>query len=208
MKQRLIIKFLLCTVISVSLLSCVKSVPVPDYYEKITFDEFISRLRTIRQIKGTADISMKTKDVYLSGMASMKLSPNGYEVKVFSLGIPVGEFGEYDGRFYNTLKLKPQDGHLISLCIKEGLFWWNNNVKNVINSGKQLVIKQPRQDMILDKESLKPIEQFIYLSGDATLHIVYEDVRWVGGIWYPDGIVATLGDYKFTIAMEDVKFER
>lgn len=190
------------------LFSCTQYVPVQENYEKISFDEFISRLRAIRQIKGTADISMQMHDAYMSGMASMKLSPNEYEVKLYTLGIPVGEFRERGGVFYSQPKLKPEEEQLISLCIKNGLFWWINNVNNITTEGRYLKIKQPRQQMVLDSESLMPIEQFIYLPRGGILHIAYGDVKWLGGVWYPNRITATVGGYKFTIVTEDVKFER
>ncbi|QWR76247.1 hypothetical protein [Candidatus Magnetomonas plexicatena] len=208
MKPLSIIKLLICVIAAFVLFSCAQYTPVTEHYEKITFDEFISRLKAIREIKGTADISMQAKDVYMSGMASMKLSPNEYEVKLFALGIPVGEFRERNGVFYSRPKLKPEEEQLISLCIKNGIFWWMNNVNNVTTDSKYLKIKQPRQQMVLDRESLMPIEQFIFLSQGSTLHIAYGDVKWLSGIWYPNRITATLGSYKFTINTEDVKFEK
>ncbi|MBF0521402.1 MAG: hypothetical protein HQK92_16950 [Nitrospirae bacterium] len=208
MKPLLIIKSLIFVILTIVLFSCTQYVPVQENYEKISFDEFINRLRAIRQIKGTADISMQTQDAYMSGMASIKLSPEEYDVKLFTLGIPVGEFRERGGVFYSQPKLKPEEEQLISLCIKNGLFWWMNNVNNISTEGRYLKIKQPRQQMVLDSESLMPIEQFIYLSRGNILHIAYGDVKWLGGVWYPNRITATLGNYKFTIVTEDVKFER
>ncbi|WP_420264604.1 hypothetical protein [Candidatus Magnetominusculus dajiuhuensis] len=201
------LKQLLIFSIFILVISCTAQVSHRETPEEaiLTLPMLMDRLGHIEQIKGSASVDIKMDGGSLSGDASIRVTADGFDVKIYAMGFPVGELKQSGGVFQSSPELKGDDEVAVVKCIKEGIFWWNSKDINITDTGSSFYLKRPGQIIVIDKTTLKPIEQAIALPRGESLHIAYKEARKIEGIWFPMKLEASSERYNITIEFDKVE---
>ncbi|MBF0555356.1 MAG: hypothetical protein HQK96_12510, partial [Nitrospirae bacterium] len=199
------LKQLLIFSIFIFVISCTTKVSLIKEEPLLTLPLLMDRLSHIAEIKGSAAVDIKMSGGSMSGDASIRVTPDGFDVKVYSMGFPVGELRQSGGVFQSSPQLKDEDEVAIVKCVKEGIFWWNSKDINITDAGSSFYLKRPGQIIVLDKDTLKPIEQAIALPRGESLHIAYKEAKKIEGIWFPMKLEASSERYNITIEFDKVE---
>ncbi|KWT82999.1 hypothetical protein [Candidatus Magnetominusculus xianensis] len=203
------LKRLLIFSICIFVISCTIKVSlireeIPDN-DTLTLTMFMDRLSRIAVIKGTASVDIKMSRGSLSGDASIRITPDGFDVKIYAMGFQVGELKMRGEIVQSSPQLKEEEELAVVRCLKEGVFWWNVTDIKVTNADSVLYLKRPGQIIVLDSNTLKPIEQAIALPRGESLHITYKEVKKINGLWFPMKLEASSERYSITIEFEKVE---
>ncbi|KJR40931.1 hypothetical protein MCHI_003172 [Candidatus Magnetoovum chiemensis] len=194
------------------LLSCVKltkpHIKGETAPEDITFEELLSRLQTIKEIKGAAFVKLKTPKQTLSGTASITVTADTLKVVIYSLGVPVFEFEDKNGEIYSSQELNKYSELLFSRSVREGLLWWNFSPLKIEKDEAFITISDELRTMYVKTTNLTPYEQrILFYSGD-TVFVSYKKNIWIEGVVFPKTIVAIINDLNMIIDFEDIRFKK
>ncbi|KJU86865.1 hypothetical protein MBAV_000944 [Candidatus Magnetobacterium bavaricum] len=173
----------------------------------ITLNELLRRLDSVAKISGTVEISIKTSKQTLSGNASIVLDDSGFQINVYSLGFLAGEFSQKDGQLKSSPEMDDADKELFARVIREGLLWWKFDDLITSDLDDWLILKTPGRVVVLNKTTLAPAKQSLYIDDENIMSIVYKDTVWTDGIAYPSRIDANLGDNALSIKVEAIRFD-
>ncbi|MBF0320270.1 MAG: hypothetical protein HQL01_10770 [Nitrospirae bacterium] len=175
--------------------------------EVLTLPVLLERLRGIAEIKGSASVEIKTTEKNLSGDAVIRITPNDFEVRMYSMGFPAAQFSLIDGIFYSNPKFKGEEERTMVNCIMEGIFWWRAKNMKATDTGSEIYLKRPGQIVVLDNDTFKPIEHAMALPMGESLHIAYKKVKKIDGVWFPMKLEATSERYNLTIEFDKVELK-
>ncbi len=205
----------LCLIISIGVLlyACVPQIEkletttVPDCVEEVkslTIEQLLNRLNAIKTIKGTAEASLKTPSKVLSGDASITINNDDtISVKIYSLGVQVGELGKKNGATYSNPEMTLNERTFFVNAIKDGLLWWKD--VSIQKGGTEIKAFNKNKVVKIDKASLLPMEQRIILPSGYTLKVKYKEVLCTEGVWFPSQLEASIGTLSISIAFDGVK---
>ncbi|MBF0345116.1 MAG: hypothetical protein HQL06_12915 [Nitrospirae bacterium] len=186
----------------------VKDTPTVDNKpQDITLNELLQRLGNVVTLTGIAEIELKTSAHTQSGSASIVIDDAGFQLNIYSLGFLVSEFSQKDGLVYSSLSMADSDKVIFARVIRDGLVWWKLDGGIVQDYDDRIVLKTVERLIVIDKTTLRPIKQLLFLDEDNILSIKYNGTLWTDGIAYPSRIEATLGEYHLSIAFESIGFE-
>ncbi|KJU84151.1 phosphomethylpyrimidine kinase [Candidatus Magnetobacterium bavaricum] len=99
------------------------------------------------------------------------------------------------------------DKELFARVIREGLLWWKFDDLITSDLDDWLILKTPGRVVVLNKTTLAPAKQSLYIDDENIMSIVYKDTVWTDGIAYPSRIDANLGDNALSIKVEAIRFD-
>ena len=164
---------------SVSCLFVLASCAAPRHAETLSFkgltlDAALAQYRTISSINSVLGIEYEKNDTIMSGDASLSASPDKLSLRIYYLGFLQGEVYEENGIIKSKPKLDKNKSALLVEGLKSGLFWWNITDYDTFETVTSYELRNANRKVIIDKQSLLPIEQTIYFENGDKLIIAYE----------------------------------
>lgn len=185
----------------------------PDLGEKITLDEMIHVLKDINHMEALLSVEYESKESLMSGDASLVISRDTLNLRIYYLGFLVGEISEKDGIITSNPKISKNKGTILIDGLRNSLFWWEMGEFIRENREDNYVLKNTYKMVFIDKKTLLPIKQIIELSDGERLEIFYEMPRKIEeseknnlfDIWYNSKITFKLKNHTAIINIKNLK---
>ncbi|MBI4654432.1 MAG: hypothetical protein HY752_05505 [Nitrospirae bacterium] len=194
---------------------CAPKVAPPSLYKDIdlTLDEIIAiaskDVETLKVIVAVA--TEKDNNTYTYVDASVLLKrPNWLHIRLYTLGIPVGNFLVKDGVVYNLSgKGNNKLNEKLVINLREfsrnlylSIFWWDGLENSVMyKDEREYIIRAENREIHLDNLTLLPKSQELIVR-DKKIYILYEEPKKAGDFWYSSNLKVEAGNYRFSIKIE------
>lgn len=164
---------------SVSCLLLLISCAAPKLAEKpshrgTSLNDALSQYRKISSISTVVGLDYEKNDVIMSGDASMSVSPDKLSLRIYYLGFLQGEVYEENGKIKSKPKLDKNKSLILVEGLKSSLFWWNITDYTVTETADAYELRNGYRRVVVNKESLLPVEQTIELENGDTIAISYD----------------------------------
>lgn len=176
----------------------------------ISIDEMIKRLNNINSIETVLTIEYENEDNLISGDASLSISKDNLNLRIYYLGFLVGEILERDGVITSKPKLNKNKSTILVDGIKNSLFWWNINDYVLYTKDDFYILENVNRKVFIDKKTLLPIKQLIEFGDGEKLEIVYDIPKKIDettnpllqDLWYNSTISFKLKNHTATIKIK------
>jgi hypothetical protein len=164
---------------SVSCLLLLISCAAPKLAEKpshrgTSLNDALSQYRKISSISTVVGLDYEKNDVIMSGDASLSVSPDKLSLRIYYLGFLQGEVYEENGKIKSKPKLDKNKSLILVEGLKSSLFWWNITDYTVTETADAYELRNGYRRVVVNKESLLPVEQTIELENGDTIAISYD----------------------------------
>jgi hypothetical protein len=189
-------------------ISCAPKVitPVPPQYgEAFSLDEIVSKVGDdIQVLKAIADIRIeKNNELYDQINASVIVKrPDSAHMRMYKFGMLVSDIVMKDGSLHIlTGKSDKKTGELINEFF-HAVFWWDGLERGAMyREGDAYIIKINNKEIRLDRATLLPLSQEIYLLSKI-IHITYTEPHDYDGFWYPSKMGISVDDLRFKVSID------
>jgi hypothetical protein len=139
-------------------------------------DHALSELKKIQTIEAVLSVDYEKGDSALSGDASLNLSENKLDLRLYYLGFLMGEVKEENGVILKSRpKLDKNKSTILIDGLKNSFFWWNIKDYAVQEKEDSYELKNSYRKIVLSKKTLLPVEQTIEMNEGEKLNIIYEE---------------------------------
>ena len=164
---------------SVSCLLLLISCAAPKLAEKpshrgTSLNDALSQYRKISSISTVVGLDYEKNDVIMSGDASLSVSPDKLSLRIYYLGFLQGEVYEENGKIKSKPKLDKNKSLILVEGLKSSLFWWNITDYTVTETADAYELRNGYRRVVVNKESLLPVEQTIEQENGDTIAISYD----------------------------------
>ncbi len=211
-KNTLLLLFLLL------IASCAPKYAEMPSYDGIPLDHALSELKKIQAIKAVLSVDYEKGDSAMSGDASLTLSENKLDLRLYYLGFLMGEVKEENGIVIKSKpKLDKNKGTILIDGLKNSFFWWNMKDYSVQEKEDSYELKNSYRTIVLSKKTLLPIEQTIETNDGEKLNIIYEEPVKLSGdeskdkqdaaasslsLWYPSRLKIAFKNHSVKIKVK------
>ncbi len=174
-RSKLYVLLLLTAYCLLLTISCApKHIEMPSY-EGISLENAISELKDIKSIEAVLSVDYEKGDSAMSGDASLVLSENNLDLKLYYLGFLAGEVKEENGVIIkNKPRLDKNKSTILIDGLKNSFFWWNIKDYTLQEKEDIYVLKNSYRKILVNKKTLLPVQQTIELNDGEELNIFYE----------------------------------
>ncbi|MDA8326309.1 MAG: hypothetical protein M0033_08810 [Nitrospiraceae bacterium] len=132
-------------------------------------------------MKGAFEFTFEKMDGRkVSAEAVTVITPDSVNVRVYRMGLPVGDLESLSGR-------KRLDYIVYEEALRKALLWWDFSRYETRRLPDAVLVTGKDTELVLAPRTYVPVRQTIRVRG-ADLLISYSDYRPVDGFWYPFGI--------------------
>lgn len=170
---KLLLPLLCCSTALSFIVSCApKHVELPSY-EGIHIENALSELKDIKSIEAVLFVEYEKNDSSMSGDASLNVSEDKLNLRLYYLGFLAGEVNEDNGIIKSNPKLDKNKSTILIDGLKNSFFWWN--IKDYTLQEKEDVyeLKNSYRKLLISKKTLLPVQQTIELNDGEELKIFY-----------------------------------
>lgn len=203
---KIVSKLFLVSII-IFLYSCAaKRVEIP-VYEGVDVREALSSRNNISSIETTFSITFEKEDTEIKGNGILNIARNGnLSMRIYSFGFLAFEMRSENGIVKSIPAIDRNKGIILKYGLRDCLFWWD--LKDFETDEKEdcLVLKNQDRELWLDKKTMFPKKQIIFLEDGRELNIYYDKPEKAGETWYPSKIRIELSKYAVTLKLKDISF--
>ncbi len=203
---KIVSKLFLVSII-ISLYSCAaKHVEIP-FYEGGNVREALSSRNNISSIETTFSITFEKEDTEIRGNGILNMARNGdLSMRVYSFGFLAFEMSSKDGVIKSSPAIDRNKGIILTYGLRDCLFWWDLKDFQIDEKEDCFVLKNHDRELWLDKKTVFPKKQIIFLEDGRELNIYYDNPEKAGETWYPSKIRIELLRYAVTLKLKDISF--
>jgi len=199
MKLLRFFSFSLCLV----MISCaVRQAPPVKVEPGITLEEVTERAGAgIEAVKAITDIRIEQGEKLLSFVKASVLikSPEMVHIRMYQLGMLVRNFVIRDGELYVLNGQKDNNLMRIGRELYNAIFWWETYRNAAMHdNGANLVLKAAKREMILSRDTLRPVMQVIASEGQS-IRVYYKEPAELDGFQYPGLLKIYAGEFTITV---------
>jgi hypothetical protein len=149
-----------------------KHIEMPTH-EGIGIREAIAELKNTKAVEAVLLVQYEKNDSAMSGDASVSITENSLDMRLYYLGFLAGEIHENNG----IIKSKPKLDNVKSAMLVDGLknsfLWWN--ITDFIVQEREGIyeLRNSYRKVLIRKQTLLPVEQTIELYNGDKLYIYY-----------------------------------
>ncbi len=211
--------FPLLFILIVLLVSCAPRhhIEIPSFADK-DLPELLSILSDVSGIEAIISMEYEKGDNLMQGDASLSISQNHIDLKVYYLGFQAGHLKENNGEVTASQKMDKNKKAILIDGLKQSFLWWKINDYIATDEGDFYTLKNYNRKIIVDKKTLLPIEQKIELNNGDELKITYSspikieqessnDLRHSSlGLWYQSNMRIELNNHLLKIKIISYNF--
>lgn len=181
--------FLLFIILFASCAPRMKPVQVPEYTG--TVQEFLKENSMWNGLKGSFELQLKRPGgEVLSADSYIETGPGKTIMKFYRLGFQVGELEEKNPRY-----------RVLEEAVREGLIWWQIEGYTLDRSQLVYTVNTDRRSLVLDRKTLVPLSQSIYVPDEGTVYVSYSDYRRLETLWYPYRMEISYAGYELDLKL-------
>ncbi len=167
------VMFLLCCLVFLSSCAAPKLIEKPTP-SGIALDEALAQYRQISSINTVLALEYEKNDTVMSGDASLTVSPDKLSLRIYYLGFLQGEVYEENGTIKSKPKIDKNKSAILVQGLKSSLFWWNIKDYSEFETADTYELRNEDRRVVINKETLLPVEQTIDLENGDRLTISYD----------------------------------
>jgi hypothetical protein len=220
-KLKLSFCFLLITACCLLLASCAPQMrPDRPNFESLSLDDALAQYKKISSINTVIGIEYEKNDAVMQADGSLFISPDKLALRIYYLGFLQGEINEKNGEVKSKPKIDRNKSELLVNGLKSSLFWWNISDYVRTDTEHSYELRNPVRKVVIDKQSLLPVEQTVTLDNGDLLTISYgrperrltEDGKGIDDNsplgWYPGRLKIQLGNHIVRISVKSYEITR
>ncbi|MDI6728573.1 MAG: hypothetical protein QMD44_06570 [Thermodesulfovibrionales bacterium] len=150
-----------------------KHVELPSY-EGIHIENALSELKDIKSIEAVLSVEYEKNDSSMSGDASLNVSEDKLNLRLYYLGFLAGEVSEDKGIIKSKPKLDKNKSTILIDGLKNSFFWWNIKDYTLQEKEDAYELKNSYRKLLISKKTLLPVQQTIELNDGEELKIFYD----------------------------------
>jgi hypothetical protein len=184
----------------------VKQVELP-VYEGIDVGEVLSSKNRISSIETAFSVAFERHDTEIRGDGVLDLRKNGdLKMRVYSFGFLAFEITAENGVIKSNPVIDKNKKTMLTYGLRECFFWWDMKEFEIEERGNDYLLKNSARLLWIDRKTMFPIKQVVFLDDGRELDIFYEDPEKAGEIWYPSKIRIELSRYAVTLKIKEISF--
>ncbi len=220
-RRRLRVAFIVLAFSCLLLASCVPQIqPEKPNFERLSLDDALAQYKKISSINTVLGIEYEKNGGVMQGDGSLIISRDKLSLRINYLGFLQGEITEEKGEVKSKPKIDRNKSDLLVNGLKSSLFWWNINDYVRTETDDSYELRNNTRKVVIDKQSLLPVEQTIELENGDELVITYgrpaqrltEDGRGIDADsplgWYPGRLNIQLRNYVVRITVKSYEITR
>lgn len=197
--------FLLSTILF--LFSCAAPRVEMPVYEGIDVGDALHSKNSISAIEATFSITIEKDDIEIKGDGVLNISRNGnLNLRVYSLGFLALELISENGIIKSVPVIDRNKGTILTYGLRDCLFWWSIKDFEIDEKEGVYLLKNLSRKLWIDRKTIFPIKQTVFLEDGSELNIYYENPEKAGDIWYPSKIKIDLSKYSVTLKIKEISF--
>lgn len=190
-----------------------RHVEMPSFSDR-DLSELTDVLSDVSGIEAVISMEYEKGHNLMQGDASVSISENHIDLKVYYLGFLAGHLKENNGEVTASQKMDTNKKAILVDGLKQSFLWWKIQDYNVIDEGEFYTLKNYNRKILVDKKTLLPVEQTIELYNGDELKIIYDspakvketdsgDKRLASlGLWYQSGMRIELNNHLLKIKIK------
>jgi hypothetical protein len=143
-------------------------------YEGFSIENILSELKNIQSIEAVLSVEYEKNDSAMSGDASLNLSEDRLNLRLYYLGFLVGEVSEENGIVKSMPKIDKNKSTILVDGLKNSFLWWNIKDYTLQEREALYVLKNSYRKILISKKTLLPVQQTIELNDGEELKIFYD----------------------------------
>lgn len=172
-RSKLYVLLLLTVYCLLFTVSCApKHIEMPSY-EGISLENALSKLKNIKSIEAVLSVEYEKNDSTMNGDASLNVSEDKLNLRLYYLGFLAGEISEDNGIIKSKPKLDKNKSTILVEGLKNSFLWWNIKDYTLQEKEDMYVLKNSYRKIVISKKTLLPIQQTIELNDGEELRIFY-----------------------------------
>lgn len=158
----------------VVIVSCTpRHVEIPSFPE-LNLNSHLAELSNIHTIEAVLQLEYEKGTILMNGDASLTLSENSLDLKVYYLGFLAGYIKENNGIVSVSQKIDKNKSLMLIEGLKNSFMWWKINNHTIEDEGEFYKFQNYNRKIFLDKKTLLPAQQLIELYNGDELKILYD----------------------------------
>jgi hypothetical protein len=189
------------------LFSCVAPRVEMPVYEGVSVEDVLNSKNSISAIETTFSITLEQDNTDRKGDGVLNISRNGnLSLRVYSFGFLAFELISENGIIKSVPVIDRNIGTILTHGLRDCLFWWNIKDFKIYEKEGVYLLKNFSRRLWIDRKTMFPIKQTVFLENGSELDIHYENPDKAGDIWYPSKIKIDLSKYSVTLKIKEISF--
>jgi hypothetical protein len=202
---------LLCIIVSCA----PRHVEIPSFND-IDLNRHLAELSTVRSIEAVLSLEYEKGDSLMNGDASLTISENTLDLKIYYLGFLAGYISENNGVVTVSQKIDRNRTLMFVEGLKNSFLWWKimDNTYTIEEDGRFYKLENYNRKIFLDKKTLLPAQQFIEIYNGDELRIFYDSPARIedagdavlahspAAMWYQSGMRISLNNHHLKIKIK------
>ncbi len=193
--------------LTVFLISCAtQRVEIP-VFEGVNIREVLSTKKDISIIDTKFSITFEKDEGELRGDGVLNISRMGdLNFRIYSLGFLALEVSSLNGVIKSNPRIDKNKGRILTEGLRNCFFWWDIEDYTIDELEDMYILKNLSREIWLDRKTILPLKQVIFLEDGRELVINYSDNEKFGDVWYPSKIRINLLKYSVNLKIKEISF--
>lgn len=178
-------------------------------YEGVSVENALSELKNIKSIEAVLSVEYEKNDSTMSGDASLNVSEDKLNLRLYYLGFLAGEVSEDNGIIKSKPKLDKNKSTILIDGIKNSFLWWNIKDYTLHEKEDAYELKNSYRKLLISKKTLLPVQQTIELNDGEELKIFYDaPAKTAEDKWYNSRLKIEFKNYIVKIKVKSYSVAR
>lgn len=195
--------------ILIMLFSCApKQVKIP-VYEGISLTDVLSSYNNISSIDTTFSAIFQREDTEIKGDGVVNISESGdMNMRIYSFGFLAFELSSKDGVIKSEPQIDKNKSTILTYGLRDCIYWWDIKNYELNESTDDYILVNSQRQIWIDKKTMLPTKQVIFLDDGRELDIIYENPEKFGDLWYPSKLRIEFAKYSVVLRLKDISVRR
>ncbi len=195
-----------------------KHVKMPSFPDA-DINKHLAELANVSALDAVLSLEYEKGNTLMNGDASLTISENHIDLKVYYLGFLAGYIKENKGVITASQKMDKNKSFLLVEGLKNSLLWWQIKDYSIEHNSDFYKLENYNRKIFLDRKTLLPSQQIIELYNGDELRISYdtparvEEGKETSGFshlasWYQSDMRITLNNHLLKIKIKSYSFRQ
>lgn len=169
-----------------------KHVEMPSFADK-DLNKLLDVLSDVSAIEAVISMEYEKQHNLMQGDASLAISENHIDLKIYYLGFLAGYLKESNGAVTASQKMDKNKSAILTEGLRNSFLWWKIKDYNITDDGEYYTMKNYNRKILVDKRTLLPVQQTIELYNGDELKVIYDSPAMVEQTSSADSDLSSLG---------------
>lgn len=165
-------------------------------------------------VEAVISMEYEKQNNLMQGDASLAISENHIDLKIYYLGFLAGYLKESNGTVTASQRMDNNKRAILIEGLRNSFLWWKIKDYNVTDEGEFYTLKNYNRKILVHKRTLLPVQQTIELYNGDELKIIYDSPAKIEqtasvdsglsslGLWYQSGMRIELNNHLLKIKIK------